>query len=616
MHRFAAPMKTYLQLLAYAGPVRRFLFFYLLNTLLAILLGLINLSLLIPLLEVLFSRADIDLHTLGTTTTPHFSISLEYLKGLFTHYFMDIIATHGRIGALYFVCMIMVIAVLLANLFKYLAAMMMAELRINVIHNLRQVLLYKVSQLYIEYTYRHKGDIMAKIMSDVQEVENGMHYIFKAFFKDPATITGLLMVLFYISPQLTWLTLSALPILGGGITLLLRKLLQRATQNRASLGRLNSILEEFMEGMRAIKSFEAHPYMLHRFALENKSYARLNLSMLLYNNLVPLLSEFLGVLVMTMLLAYGGKMVFLNTSTFTASTFMTYIIIFSQVLVKAKSISRSLSNIQHGLAAGNRILFLINTPSTMLCRAGTHGIATLRQAIIFKEVAFAYDRKFTVRQLNLKIEAGKKVALLGRSGSGKSTIINLLSRLCDVTHGVIQIDGIPLQAYNIVSLRQLIGIATPTTTLFHDTVFNNIALGRAKVSASAVTIAAEVAQVHTFIEALPQGYQTILGTKGYRLSNSQAQQIGIARAVLTKPAILILDDATSTLDKALATKIQAAVTTHMHDKTLIIGAHRLYATQQFDEIFVIDAGAVVAHGTHAALMQKSPLYQQLHRLPE
>ena len=604
-------MKTYLRILSYAGPIKWLLVCYFLTTILAIFFGLANLSLLIPLLEVLFSQTDFS-DILTTVPKPAFSFGLAYLKELFNYHFINIIAVHGRVSALYFVCIVMVIAMLLANLFKYIAEIITAELRINVVHNLRKDLFDKVSRLHMGYfTNQHRGDIMARLMSDVQEVEHAMDYTFRAFFKEPTTIIGFFIVLFYIAPQLTWLALLALPIVGGGITEIVRRLLKRANQSQASLGRLMGILEETMGGIRIIKALDVRPYILAKFKQENKAYNKLNLSILLKKGLLPLLSEFLGVLVMTLLLAYGGKLVLLDGAEFTASTFITYIIIFSQGLVPVKSISKSLSNIQRGLAAGRRIFVLADTTPAIVNQPAAPEIKSLQQAITFNKVSFAYDRKPIVKHLNLTIEPGKKIALVGPSGSGKSTIVNLLGRFYDVTQGVIQIDGRPIQDYDLRSLRQMMGLIPPETILFHDTVFNNIALGRSAASVLSVTEAARIAHAHDFIKALPQGYQTVIGGGASKLSSGQRQQLGIARAVLGKPSILIMDEATAALDSALAKMVQEAIDQLMKDKTLLVVAHRLATIQDADEIFVMDAGEVVEQGTHETLMQRGGLYKSL-----
>jgi len=604
-------MKTYRRILTYAGPIQRLFLFYTLTTLLAICFGLVNLSLLTPLLEVLFSQTG---DAFVAMSKPKFSVSLAHLKELFNYHFIHIIATHGRISALYFVCIVMIISVLLANLFRYLAEIMAAELRVNVIHNLRKELFGKVSRLHMGYfTNQHQGDIMARIMNDVQEVEHAMDYSFRVFFKEPATIIGFFMVLFYIAPQLTWLALLALPIVGGSITVIVRQLLKRAAQSQASLGRLTSILGEAMGGMHIIKAFSVRDYISTKFEQENRTYAKLNLSMFLKTSLIPLLSAFLGVLVLTLLLAYGGKLVLSNASTLTASTFITYIIIFSQALVPIKSISKSLSNIQRGLAAGKRIFALADTPPAIVNKPDAHPIKALKQGITFKEVRFVYDHKPIIKHLNLTIKAGKKIAIVGPSGGGKSTISSLLSRLYEVTQGVIQVDDQPLQDYDLQALRKLVSVITQDTMLFHDTVFNNIALGRPEATTPAVIEAARIAHAHAFIQALPQGYQTMIGVGESKLSSGQRQQIGIVRGVLNKPSVLVLDEAISALDSASAKLVQEAIDKLMQDKTLVVIAHRLSTIRNADEIFVINAGEVVEHGTHAVLMQQGELYKQLVR---
>lgn len=607
-------MRVYLRILSYASPLRWPLLLYFLTTLLSIAFGLVNLSLLMPVLEVLLGPSH--LNTASTIIPqPAFSLSVAYLKKLFNYHFINMVATHGRISALYFVCIIMVISVLLANLFKYIAEIITAELRVKVVQHLRAALFDKVSRLHMGYfTHQHKGDIIARLMNDVQEIEHAMDYIFRAFLKEPATIISFFLVLFYIAPHLTWLALLALPIVGGGIVEIVRRLLRRANQSQASLGRLMDILAETMEGMCIIKTLDVRAYIFARFDLENKAYNKLNFSILLKRGLLPLLSEFLGVLVMTLLLAYGGKWVLSKEASFTASTFITYIIIFSQSLVPIKSIAKSLSSIQRGLAAGKRVFNLIDATPTMANKPGAYGIDTLRHAIVFRDVSFAYSHKPTIQGLNLTIQAGKKTALVGPSGGGKSTIFSLLGRLYDVHRGVIQIDGISLQDYNIASLRQCIGLVTQENMLFHDTVLNNITLGLPKASMGSVIEAARVACAHHFIEALPQGYHTVIGAEDSRLSSGQKQQIGIARAVLRNPSVLIMDEATSALDNASAKLVQESVDKLMKDKTLLVIAHRLDNIRNADEILVIDQGQVREYGTHRTLMEQGGWYKKMHVL--
>lgn len=609
-------MKTYWRILSYAGPIWRLVPLYLLAIVLAVFFGLINLSLLIPLLKVLFSQENIH-DTLATLPKPDFALTLTYLKDLFNYHFVNVIATHGSVSALYFVGTIITISVLLANLFRYLTEIITAELHINVIHNIRKELFDRVIRLHLSYfTNQRKGDIMARLMSDVQEVEHVITDTLRVLFKEPITITGFFIVLFYMSSQLTFMALVSLPIVGGGVIILVKRLLKRAAQSQAALGKLTSIVEETLSGMQIVKAFAAHPYVLEKFRQENKNYARINFSMFLVNTLVPLLSEFLGVLIMAWLLIFGGQLVLANVSAFTAGTFITYIIIFSQALVPIKSISKSLSNIQRGLAAGERVFALADTKPAISSQPGARAIKTLEQGIVFKDVSFVYDRKPVLKHLNLTITPGKKIALVGSSGSGKSTITHLLNRLCDVSQGVIEIDGLPIQDYDLHSLRQLVGIVPQETMLFHDTVFNNIAFGRPQASERAVIEAARIAHAHEFIKSLPQGYQTLIGERGSKLSGGQAQRLGIARAVVGQPAVLILDEATAALDSALAKEVQEALDGIMTQKALLVIAHQLSTIRNADEIVVIDAGQVVEQGTHEALLLQDGLYKRIYAIQE
>lgn len=604
-------MKTYLRILSYAGPLRWLLMFYLIVTTLGTFFGLVNLSMLIPVLKVLFGQDDLGT-LLVAASKPTFAVSLTYLKELFNYYFINIIANHGQANALYFVCLVIIFSMLLTNLFKYLAEVISAGLRVKVVHNLRQMLFEKVSHLHMSYfDEQHKGEVMARLMGDVQEVEHALTYMFRVILKDPITIMGFFAFLSYMMPELTWLVLLLLPTVGLGVGKLLGRVLRRATHSQAYLGKLMAITEEAMGGMALL---EARPYVSARFRQENKHYKRSNLALLLENSLVPLLSEFLGVLVITLLLVYGGRLMLLHQASFTASTFITYLVVFIQSLVPIKSISKYLGNIQRGLAAGQRIFALADTPPAIVNQPNSRPIHALQQGITFQDVSFGYGSSPLIQHLNLTVEAGKKTALVGPSGSGKSTLMHLICRYYDVTEGVIQIDGHPIQEYNLQNLRQLAGLITPAPVFFHDSVLNNIVLGRAGISEAAAIEAARIAQAHDFIQALPQGYQTVIGTGGRGLSSGQRQQIGIARAVLGKPAMLIMDEATSALDSATAQQVQANIDQLMQGKTLLVVAHRLATIQNADKILVMESGEVVEQGTHETLLQQGGLYKSLHLL--
>lgn len=607
-------MRIYLRILAYAKPIRRLVPFYCLAIILAIVFGLINFSLLIPLLEVLFSQTDAS-QAAGALQKPTFYWSLVYLKDLFQYYFMNVIATQGRVNALYFVCIVIIISVLLTNIFRYLAEIIVAEVRTKIVYNLRMQLFANTSQLHLGYFTSHrKGDIIARITNDVQEVEHAIVDILRVFFKEPATIIGFFTVMYYMSSQLTALSLIFLPIAGIIIANIVSRLRKSASQTQASLASLVHILQETLSGMRIIKAFAARTYIMNKFKQENSQYAHSHLSMELKKSLSPPMSEFLGVSVVAVILAYGGRQVLMQQSELAASTFITYIILFSQALIPIKSISKSLSNIQRGRVAGGRIFELMDTPSDIPNKPNAIQITSFEKEIRFENVNFSYEKKRNIKNLNLTISKGKTIALVGPSGGGKSTVVDLLARFYEVTEGDIKIDGISVREYDMYALRKLMGIVTQETILLHDTVFNNIAFGRPQATEEAVIAAAKIAHAHEFIMELPQGYQTIIDERGNKLSGGQAQRLSIARAVLENPPLLILDEATSALDSASEQLVQEALDQYMKDRTAIIISHRLSTIRHADEILVIDKGEIVEKGTHEELMEKKGLYKTLSRL--
>ena len=604
-------MNTYLRILSFAKPYRDYLPQYLIFAILSIFFGLINFTMLIPLFNVLFDQVDTtalaDMRNL-----PEFSISVDYLIRVFNYYFLQVIDAYGKVGALVFVCAIIVVSVFLTNLFRYVAALTLAKIRARVIRKLRMRIFDQVTQLHLGYfSDERKGDILSRVTNDVQEVENSVVSTMKVAFKEPATIAGYFLVLFFMSVKLTLFTIIALPISGIIISEITKRLKRKATQSQESLGRMVSMLDETLSGMRIVKAFNARPIIRNRFDEEVRSYANINVSMARKQEAASPLSEFMGVVVVAGILLYGGILVLNHDAELQASEFITYIIIFSQVLPPSKAISNALSSIQRGLASGERIFSIIDTPSQVQDRPHAAVLRQFDQAISFKNVWFAYQKDAILKNINLTIEKGKTVALVGPSGGGKSTLADLVPRFYDPTEGMICIDGQPLTSYTMASIRQHMGIVTQESILFNDTIFNNIAFGKPEASEAEVTRAARIANAHDFILDTPDQYQTVVGERGTKLSGGQRQRISIARAVLKNPPILILDEATSALDSESERLVQEALTNLMKNRTSIVIAHRLSTIQHADEIVVVQQGEIIERGRHDKLVEQGGLYSKL-----
>ncbi len=604
-------MKTYLRILSYARPFGRFVPTYIFYTLFSIIFGLINFTLLKPLFDVIFEQVE-PASLEQYRTLPPFSFSVEYFTGLFNHFFLTVRDDYGKMGTLVFVCIIIVISVFLSNLFTYLSGVVLAKVRATVIKGMRMDIFNKVGTLHIGYfSNERKGDLMSKMTNDVQEVENTIVQSLRVVFREPATIILYFSVLFFMSVKLTLFTILIIPISGaiiGGIT---RRLKKRAVQSQQSLGRIVNILDETLGGMRVIKAFNAERFIAEKFDEETDYYSHVNVSMARKNELASPISQFLGVSVVAGILVYGGSLVLSGESDLGASDFITYIIIFTQVLNPAKEISRAVSSIQRGIASAERIFEVINTKTQIEAPANPKPISGFQKAIEFDQVSFGYEDKLVLRNVNFKLERGKTIALVGPSGGGKSTLADLVPRFYDPTSGVIRLDGTDIRDFSPSDLRSLMGIVTQESILFNDTVFNNIAFGIENATEEQVIEAAKIANAHGFISQMENGYQTSIGERGSKLSGGQRQRLSIARAVLKNPPILILDEATSALDSESELLVQEALTKLMNNRTTLVIAHRLSTIQHADEILVIEQGQIVQRGSHSDLMAVDGLYQKL-----
>ncbi|GAB2790009.1 subfamily B ATP-binding cassette protein MsbA [Hymenobacter luteus] len=602
-------MKTYLRILQYARPWADFLPLYLVCTVLAIVFGLANFTLIIPLLSVLFDKTD---EVKLPTHLPAFQVSFDWARDTFYYYFGDVLAARGKMGALAFVCGVVVCSVLLSNIFRYLSLRLLAKVRARVIQNLRHHLYTRIIQLPLGFFGgERKGDLMSRFTADVQEVETSVVNTLTAVIREPLNIIAFFALLFYISVPLTLFTLVLLPISGGIIATVAKRLRTQAKQSQSTLGSMLSVIDETLGGIRVIKAFNAQDYIKGKFEDQNDQYARTSRAIDNTRDLASPFSEFAGVSVVAGLLYFGGTLILGGQSTLTGQTFIGYVVLFSQVLTPAKALSSSFGNIQRGLVAGERVLSIIDTEPVIRDKPEARALPPFQEQIELRNLQFSYGDTPVLQDINLTIPKGKTVALVGPSGGGKSTLADLLPRFYDPTGGQLLIDGHDVRDCTIHSVRDQMGIVTQESILFNDTIFNNIRFNT-EATEQEVMEAARIANAHDFIVASPEGYQTIIGDRGSRLSGGQRQRLSIARAILRNPPILILDEATSALDTESEKLVQEALTRLMQNRTSLVIAHRLSTVQHADEIVVLQHGRIVERGTHEELQRREGgLYQRL-----
>ncbi len=607
-------MKTYFRILRYAKPLRRFIPSYALFAILSVIFGLANFTLIIPLLNILFGTTEIPTNLVKS----EFSFSIAYAIDAFHYYFNSVLLEHGKISALTFVCAIIFSAVLLTNVFRYLSQSIMSSMRSHVVANIRRGLFEKITQL--DYSFFHqerKGKLMSNLSNDIGEIENSVVSSIQVMFREPLLIVGYLVMLFVMSAKLTLFTIVVLPISAFLISLLTKKLRRDAKEGQQLLGDLLSIIEETLSGIRIIKAFNAEKQTNERFESLNQRYKTMMRRMWNRKELALPLSEVMGVGLVICVLLYGGSLVLSNQGGFSASEFITYIVIYSQILTPAKNISTAVTNIQRGLIAAEQIFRIIDIPVTIKDKENALPIHEFESKIEYKDVSFSYLRErdgYVLKNINLTIEKGKTIALVGQSGSGKTTLADLLPRFYDLEMGEILLDGKNIKDYKLFDLREQMGVVNQESILFNDTVYNNIAFGRPDAKEEDVIHAATIANAHEFISQMPEAYQTNIGDRGGKLSGGQRQRISIARAVLKNPPILILDEATSALDTESERLVQVALTRLMKNRTTLVIAHRLSTIQHADEIIVMQQGTIIERGKHDQLLADAGVYRKLHDL--
>ena len=603
-------MKKIKSLLRYVFPkYTKYIVWHSIFIIFSIIFSLFSFTMAIPFLGILFDNQPL------VTEPVAWGVSMESISHNFNYFLSTIIQNEGKIQALWIISVFVVIAVLFKTGFFYLARFVMIRVRTGIIVDLRNAVYRKLLKLHMGFfTNERKGDIISRMTNDVNEVEFSIVQSIEILFKEPMTIIIYVAALIYLSPELSVFMLILLPLTGLIIGRVGKSLRKKSVVAQDKLGGLISIIEETLSGMRVIKVFNAQNRMNDKFISNNESYNRVITRIWRRRDLASPLSEFLGTLVVVIIMWYGGRMVLSGTSELTSQDFIGYLIVFSQIINPAKTFSNAYYNIQKGLASAERIDFIIQAEQKIKNPDDPKTFSDFNEKIEYRNVSFKYVDDFVLKNVNLTIPKGQTVALVGQSGSGKSTMVDLLPRLHDVNEGQILIDGLDVRSILTHYLREKMGIVNQEPILFNDTIFNNIAFGIEGATQEQVVEAAKIANAHEFIEATPDGYDTVIGDRGSKLSGGQRQRISIARAILANPPILILDEATSALDTESERLVQEAITRVMKNRTSIIIAHRLSTIVHADVICVMQEGEIVEQGSHEQLLALNGVYKKLYDL--
>lgn len=600
-------MDYFKKILRFARPYKKYGFLNIFFNILYALFSALSFAALIPMLEVLFDK---DKQVTELPTYQGFGKLKEYYLD-YMNYQVTQYSGEDPMKGLVLVIGLVLTLFLLKNVFNYLAMYFITFLRNGVLKDIRNQMYHKITELPVSYySEKRKGDVIARITSDVLEIQHSFLSILELIVREPLTIFFTIIVMFLISTKLTIFVFIFIPIAGIIISTIGKSLKRKSDRVQKEQGEFLSIVEETLGGLRVIKAFNAESHFFDTFRTSTNRFFKFSNRLLNRQNLASPTGEFLGILVIGVLLWFGGKMVLVD-GTLDAPSFIAYMGLAYNILTPAKAISKASYGVKKGNAAAERVLEILETENPIVDKKNAENKTTFEQGIVLRNVSFKYEDELVLKDFSLTVGKGETVALVGQSGSGKSTIANLVTRFYDVNQGSISIDGTNIKDISKKSLRHLMGLVTQDSILFNDTVANNIRLGSKNASQLDIIEAAKIANAHDFISELPLGYDTNIGDSGNKLSGGQKQRLSIARAVLKNPPIMILDEATSALDTESERLVQDALEKMMMNRTSIVIAHRLSTIQNANKIVVLQKGEIIEQGSHSQLMAKNGAYKKL-----
>lgn len=606
-------MKRFFKIFSYIKEYKLNMGLYFLFVILSIAFSLFSLSLLSPFMDLIFGDKNL---TQPIASIPQGANITNNLKDTLYAYLNSLVNNHGKEYTLGVICIFIILMIFFKNIFLYFSYFFLAPVRYSISKKYNIALYDKIIQLPISFfTEQKKGDILSRAGSDVVELENSVTAAMESIIKDPLNIIGILIFLFFASFKLTLFILIFFPISGFIVGRIGKSLKKQTNKAQIKWGEIISNLEETLTGLRIIKAFNAEAKMKNNSDRLTNDMFEIKTKMQYRRDIASPLSEFLGICIVCGVLYFGGRLV-LTGQIMSPGAFITYVAIFSQIINPAKALSSAYYHVQKGAATLDRLNEILHAPVRVVDNANGKQLEFFENAIEFRNVSFSYNEHVILKNINLVVPKGKTIALVGSSGAGKSTLADLVPRFHDVTSGELLIDGINIKDYSVKSIREKISIVTQEPILFNDTIANNISLGKQDASLQQIEDAAKIANAYNFISKKEDGFNNNIGDRGSKLSGGERQRLTIARAVLKNPPILILDEATSSLDTESERLVQDAINNMMQNRTSIVIAHRLSTIRNADEIIVLQNGSIVERGTHDSLIAKDGFYNKLVQMQE